>query len=107
MYIYLLHFDEAIGSDKARGKAQHYIGSAYNLSSRMQQHMTGRGARLTQVLKERGIGFTIARIWPGDRRFERKLKNRKQAPRLCPICRARSQPGQLPLDLPDPLDDLL
>ena len=107
MFVYLLHFDQPIGSDNPRGKAQHYIGSAYNVSSRMHQHLTGRGARLTQVLKERGIGWCIARIWEGDRAFERKLKNRKEAPRLCPICRAAAQPGQLPLDLPDPLDDCL
>jgi hypothetical protein len=69
-------------------------------ASRREQHLTGRGAGLTQVLKKRGIGFTIARIWPGDRRFKCKLKNRKDAPRLCPICRARGQPGQMSLDLP-------
>lgn len=31
--------------------------------------------------------FRVARTWRGDRNFERRLKNRKNAPRLCPICR--------------------
>ena len=70
----------------------------------MQQHLRGEGARLTQVLKERGIGFVIAGVWPGDRAFERKLKRRKAGPRLCPICQRARQAGQLP---PDPLDELL
>jgi len=101
--IYLLHFEQPI-SDKHT--AQHYIGYAYHLSSRIQQHLKGRGARLTQVAKERGIPFVIARTWRGDRTFERILKRRKNATkRLCPICRRQPPAGQLTLDLQD--EDLL
>jgi hypothetical protein len=69
--------------------------------------VAGRGAKITQALVARGIGFQIARIWPDDRRFERKLKNRKNAPKLCPICQAarRAPASQLTLDLTD--EDLL
>ena len=103
-YVYLLHFERPISENHT---AQHYLGWAYHLSSRMQQHLTGRGARLTQVARERGIGFVIAEVWPGTRAYERKLKNRKMGARLCPICRAAAKTrNQLPLDL-DPLDDLL
>jgi hypothetical protein len=58
-----------------------------------------------QVAKERGIGFQIVRIWPGDRTLECQLKNQKNAPKLCPICRvAHKVPvGQLTLDLEDDL----
>jgi predicted GIY-YIG superfamily endonuclease len=102
--VYLLHFERPISEHHT---TQHYIGLAYHLSSRMQQHLTGRGARLTQVAKERGIGFVIAAIFPGDRNYERLLKRRKMGWRMCPICRqaARTR-NQLALDL-DPLDDLL
>jgi hypothetical protein len=42
-----------------------------------------------EVLKQHGINFTVVRTWNGDRRLERRLKNRKNSPRLCPCCNAR------------------
>ena len=83
-FVYVLHFDRPISD---RHTAQHYIGWAYRLDSRMRQHIKGRGARLTQVANERGINFVIAASWPGNRRYERTLKNKKHASRMCPICR--------------------
>jgi hypothetical protein len=49
-------------------------------------------------------------VWPGSRSYERAMKNKKMGWRLCPICRkARHLPhnGQLTLDFPEPLDDLI
>jgi hypothetical protein len=100
---YLLHFDRAIGSDNPRGRAQHYLGYADRLDRRALEHLTGRGAAITRALVAQGIGFVIARTWPGDRSFERKLKNRKEAPRLCPICQRRPPAGQLAMDLEEDL----
>ena len=82
-YVYLLHFDKPI-SDKHT--CQHYIGWTLHLPSRAIAHMRGYGARLTQVAQQRGIGFVIAATWPGDRHLERRMKNRKSAPRFCPLC---------------------
>ena len=98
--VYLLHFHRPI-SDKH--SAQHYIGWAFHLSSRMEQHMRGRGARFTQVAHARGITFEIAAIWPGDRHYERKLKRRKAGARLCPICQRAKRAAELPLELDDDL----
>jgi predicted GIY-YIG superfamily endonuclease len=81
--VYLLHFDSKI-SDKHT--TQHYTGWTKYLAGRVAKHLAGRGARLTQVARERGIGFVVARTWPGDRTFERKIKNRHEGPTLCPIC---------------------
>jgi hypothetical protein len=81
--VYLLHFDRPISE---RHTAQHYIGWSIHLPSRAIAHLRGRGARLTQVARERGIGFVIAAAWPGDRHLERRMKNRKNAPRYCPLC---------------------
>ncbi len=82
--VYLLHFDKPISPDHT---AQHYLGYADNLDRRIRQHRRGKGARFTQVAKERGIGFAVAQVWPGQgRRFERQLKRRKCAPRFCPVC---------------------
>lgn len=82
MTVYLLHFKEPISH------AKHYIGWTNDLVGRIMEHSEGRGARITQVLKERGGTFALARVWEGkDRAFERHLKSKgKNAPHLCPIC---------------------
>lgn len=84
-YVYLLHFDAPI-SDKHT--CQHYIGfTSRTLTERITEHRKGQGARLTQVAKERGIGFRVVRTWAnGTRSLERQLKNQKMGNRLCPIC---------------------
>lgn len=79
--IYLLHFDKHLAH------AQHYVGFATNLEARIESHRKGNGARLPAVFAERGIGFNVARTWSGDRTEERRIKNMKNSPKLCPICR--------------------
>ena len=69
--------------------AGHYIGFTDDLVGRIMDHAEGKGARFTQVCVERGINWALARTWEGpeiNRTFERWLKNRKEAPALCPIC---------------------
>lgn len=83
---YLFHFERPI-SDKHT--TQHYTGWAEDIDAREERHRSGLGARLTQIAIERGIGWVRVRVWEGySRDDERKLKNRKEGPRLCPICRA-------------------
>lgn len=94
--VYLLHFDSPIAPGKHT--AQHYLGYADNLNARIEQHRAGTGARLCEVAKERGISFVIARTWEGGRLLERQLKNRKNAPKLCPLC-SRVHESQLDLFL--------
>lgn len=92
--VYLLHFSHPIAANHT---CRHYIGVADDLGARIAQHRAGTGARLTQVAKERGIGFVVARIWEdGDRTLERRLKDRHEGPRLCPICN-RAHDDQLDL----------
>ena len=86
MQVYLLHFDRPVNPTRP---ARHYLGSAKNLKTRLAEHRNGQGARLMAVTKERGIGWQLARTWDGDRKTERKLKRRKNAPRLCPVCRGK------------------
>ena len=80
MTVYLLHFDEPYRH------ARHYIGYTDNLTWRLHLHNIGRGARLLEVVHSAGITWQLARTWEGDRKLERRLKNRHEAPRLCPIC---------------------
>lgn len=78
--IYLLHFD------RPYKHARHYIGYTDNLAERIKRHLSGNGARLIEVITQAGIGFKLARVWRGDRTFERILHNRKKSQKLCPIC---------------------
>lgn len=81
--VYCYHFAQAISPING---AQHYIGFAADLWARDALRRAGRGARLIQVAIERGIAFELVWAVPGSREFERQIKERKQAPRYCPIC---------------------
>ena len=87
--VYLLHFD------RRYRHAGHYIGfakSEHTLPRRIEHHRTGTGARLTQVVSAAGITFDVVRTWPdADRTFERRLKDQKHGPRLCPKCNPKIQ----------------
>jgi hypothetical protein len=48
--------------------------------------MVGNGAKLASVVTDAGIEMEVARLWSGTRALERQLKNRKNSPKLCPIC---------------------
>jgi len=87
---YVLHFNEPIGNPaNPRAMAQHYIGWARCAPTRIAVHTTGNShaAAIVRAVQARGIGFQIAGRWQGDRRLERRLKRRHDAPGLCPICR--------------------
>ncbi len=83
--IYLIHFDTPYKH------ARHYIGYTNDLPSRLEEHRSGHGARLIQVIQQAGITWQLARTWPGDRSTERRIKNRHNAPRLCPICEGKHE----------------
>jgi predicted GIY-YIG superfamily endonuclease len=79
--IYLLHFTEPYKH------AKHYVGFTTDLTARLEAHRQGTGARLMEVIVGAGISFQLARTWQGTRTDERRIKNRKEAPRLCPLCK--------------------
>jgi|SRR6267154_5443486 len=96
MIIYLLHFHRPLHH------ARHYLGIATDLGARLEEHARGTGARIMAVLKERGIGGTLARTWCGTRKDEKQLKRRRDMPRVCPAlsrCEARSLGGSTETDL--------
>lgn len=78
--VYLLHFE------RPYKHARHYRGYTDDLTARLAAHANGSGARLMAVIHAAGIGFTLARTWPGTRTRERQLKNQGGAARMCPIC---------------------
>lgn len=88
--IYLIHFAPAYKH------AKHYLGYADDIEPRLNAHLNGRGARLTQVARDAGCTLLLVRIWEGaDRKMERRIKNRSHVPMLCPICKGEAV--QMPL----------
>ena len=113
--IYLLHFARPVGNPASpRGQARHYLGWALDPERRNADHQAGRGAALTRAAVDQGIAWDLFILGDGDRALERRIKQLKATPRLCPIC-GRSHRGgrlhipqahwgQLELDLFDPFD---
>lgn len=91
--VYILHLTQplprGISPTGTYLEAGHYMGFTIDLIRRIFEHSDGKGARFMEVCVERGITFALARTWEGDnitRTTERKLKNFKNTPKLCPIC---------------------
>lgn len=102
--VYIIHFSEPLAH------ARHYLGyvqSNHPTASwrRYKQHITGQGARITQVANERGIKMSITRVMANQtRKDERRLKNQKNTAHLCPVCRMeRAQGRQVKISFSAPL----
>ena len=89
--VYLLHFDQPLAH------AKHYLGYTNNLERRIKEHRRGHsGSHIMRVLKQRGIGFVVARTWEGGTRAdERRMKGRGKG-RMCPICKAEKSRERSP-----------
>jgi hypothetical protein len=92
--VYLLHLERPLaGAQNQHGRptSGHYIGwtARRSVGPRVALHSAGQSGSkyMRQALRE-GIGFNLVRVWRDvDRNFERSLKLRKCAARLCPQCR--------------------
>lgn len=82
MAIYLLKFGVPLGSEKH--KAQFYLGycKSGTVPQRVERHRAGQGAAITRAAFARGIDIQLVGSIPGNRKLERKLKNRKSHARL-------------------------
>lgn len=80
--VYLIHFSEPLS-----GTANHYLGWAKDLPSRLRQHASGTGSRLMAAVTRSGIPWRVVRTWPGNWTLERQLKKKKDSAGLCPVCR--------------------
>ena len=92
--VYVLHFEPGL---PVTGKriARHYIGWTDGpVDARVEQHLQGRGSPLVAAVVAAGGAVTLERTWTGvDRHFERRLKRRHEASRLCPRCVAAGLTG--------------
>lgn len=90
---YLLHFDRPLTRTQ-NGKTiyvYHYHGSTNDLARRLAQHRNAAGnpkaPAIVRTQAERGVGFTVGRLWWGGRDLEAKLKRRNaNYARWCAIC---------------------
>ena len=82
--VYLIHFNTPYRH------ARHYVGFTTNLDRRITDHLCGMGARLMEVITAAGIEWKVARTWQGNRQLERRIKNRKHAALLCPLCSGKA-----------------
>lgn len=82
-FVYMYHFDRPYPAGR---RPQHYVGFARNVQKRELRHLAGNGSRLLQVVAEKGINWRLAKVWVGDRYFERKLKREAHYHRHCPFC---------------------
>jgi hypothetical protein len=85
--VYLIHLEHGLVPEHG---STHYIGwtAPGSLFDRIEQHAANAGSPLLAAANRRGIEWAVARIWRGaDRHFERRLKRRRKAKALCPVCR--------------------
>lgn len=78
--IYILKFSIPLGNE--RHQAQFYLGYAEDVDSRVEEHRKGQGATITRRAVERGAELEVVMVIEGDRKLERKLKNRKSHKRV-------------------------
>ena len=78
--VYTLHFWPKLEH------AAHYTGASDKLPVRLVDHVLGRGARITQVQRERGGSWVVGHVEPGGRDRERQLKSQHNAALHCDIC---------------------
>jgi predicted GIY-YIG superfamily endonuclease len=103
MTVYVLEFERPLGDlDNPHGSARYYVGfcdSDRELNDRLAEHRSGWGAAITRAANQKGIGYrVVALLRGGTRDDERRLKRRKEMPRLIAKLR-RQQPNAEVLDL--------
>ncbi len=86
--VYTLHFWPKLAH------AGHYTGASDKLPARLVDHVLGRGARITQVQRERGGSWVVGRVEPGGRDRERQLKNQHNAALHCDVCHSLRDVGK-------------
>lgn len=92
MPVYLLHFD------RPYKHARHYLGYSRTMEGverRIAVHRAatpgdGQNHRLLSIIREAGITFTVAKIWPEATRQDERQWKKGASRRRCPICQAEA-----------------
>lgn len=86
--VYLLCFGEHGRPVTGNRVARHYLGwTEAGVDDRLAAHLAGVGSPLVAAVVRDGGTVRLVRTWSDvDRHFERRLKRRAEATRLCPAC---------------------
>jgi hypothetical protein len=86
--VYTLHFWPPYGNPEVQASG-HYTGWTQEgrLRRRLNEHASGRGARLTELQRKAGGTWVVADVEPGTADREHQLKYRS-ASRRCSVCKA-------------------
>jgi hypothetical protein len=79
---------------RVRFQADHYSGSSIDLSRRLAEHLSGRGAKLPAAALELGADVRIAREWHVPLAFEQRLRRK---PSVSPQSRNGQRFGSIQL----------
>jgi hypothetical protein len=72
--------------------AGHYVGfvasgDEKDLEARLNEHRSGRGARLVEVIQGAGFTFAVSRVWRDATRDDERRIHRQSGSYHCPTCR--------------------
>jgi hypothetical protein len=105
-HLYLFHFNAPLGNlSNRRAQAQHYVGFAEDLDSRIAKQLAGKGAKLVAAALSRGLVFELYH-WPACLATEKLIKRRKETAVFCPACAAAKGRKPRPLPVPPPIVQL-
>lgn len=88
-FVYLIQFSGFLGNPETH-TAHYYLGSALDLSVRMNQHRSSAGAAILRACNQRGISYKIIKLQvcptvADARELERKLKAYKNHARIADL----------------------
>lgn len=74
--IYVFRFSEPLGDpERPRCSARYYVGwTEKEVEERLQDHLAGRGAKITAAAVAQGIELEVIWTQPGTRLLERRIK---------------------------------
>lgn len=90
--IYLICLERSLGGE-GRASARHYLGwtNGTSVASRLEEHRSGKGAKMLAYASDHGIGFDVVRTWKGDRHMERRFKKGGHFAMKCPNCQEKAR----------------
>lgn len=102
-HLYIFHFNAPLGNlANRRAQAQHYVGFAEDLDSRIAKQLAGRGAKLVAAALAKGLVFELYH-WPACLAQEKLVKKTKKTALYCPACAAARRRLPRPLPIPPPI----
>lgn len=99
-HLYIFHFNAPLGNlSNPRAQANHYVGFADDLDSRIAKQLAGKGAKLVAAAMKQGLIFELYH-WPAPLATEKLVKKTKKTSLYCPACCAAK--GRKARALPTP-----